>query len=179
MFREQLIDMTPSYPPMETVEGNPYATRFPTAATTRPKYDETQHGGIQTLPDDGLRSEPHPTAGEGAQRQRWRKRWITGAVVVMVVVVVGAVVGGAVGGTARKAKTNPAPVSAVAQSSATATATSPFTSATSLPSVYLGCYFDDGNRALGETYSTDSFMTPQVCNSICQGFPFYAVEYSS
>ena len=46
-------------------------------------------------------------------------------------------------------------------------------------SVYLGCYFDDGNRALRETYSTDSSMTPQVCNSICQGFPFYAVEYSS
>jgi len=175
---------------METVEGNPYAARFPTAATTPPKYDEAQHGGIQTLPDGGLRTvptleskpesdEPHPTAGKGAQRQRWGKHRITGAVVVMVAVV-GAVVGGAIGGTARKAKTNPAPVSTAPQSpttiTATATATSPSTSATSLPSVYLGCYFDDGNRALREAYRTDPLMTPQLCNSICQGFPFYAVE---
>ena len=88
---------------------------------------------------------------------------------MVTVVVMGAVVGGAVGGTVRKAKTSPAPVSTVAQSPATATATS-------LPSVYLGCYFDDGNRALREAYRTDPLMTPQLCNTVCQGFPFYAVE---
>jgi hypothetical protein len=182
---------------METGEGNLYATRFPDAATTPLRYDEGQHGGIQTLPDGGLRivptleskpesGEARLTASKGAQRQRRRKHLIIGAAAAAVVVVaaIGAAVGGAVGEAARKAKTNPVPVSTAAQSrapatataTATITATSPFTSATSLPSVYLGCYFDDSNRALREAYRTDPLMTPQLCNSFCQGFPFYAVE---
>lgn len=44
---------------------------------------------------------------------------------------------------------------------------------------YQGCYTDDGNRALPVVAGERGDMTPAVCASLCGGYEYAGVQYSS
>jgi len=44
---------------------------------------------------------------------------------------------------------------------------------------YLGCYKDSGRRDIGKRYSSSSRMTVSKCASICKGYKYFGVQYSS